>query len=166
MRNRILLSTVMMALIGLVILSCKTQSDIAGHYNYDSECIAVDLDGSQILKVWGTGRTREHAIEMAKKNGIRDVLFKGIRNGKPDCNVKPVIPEVNAQEKYEDYFNKFFAEDGIYKNYVSIPKGSLFTTNEVEYKGTNKSTKVFSIIVNIHRSDLKAKMIQDNILKP
>ena len=155
-----------MAVFAFVIISCKPQHDIAGRYNYESECMGVDLDGSQTLKVWGSGRTRDHAIENAKKNGIKDVLFKGIRNGKSDCNLKPVVPEVNAQEKYEDYFNKFFAENGEYKNYVSIPKSNLITTNQVEYKGKAQSSKLFGIIVNVHRSELKAKMIQDNILKP
>ena len=164
MKKKIITPIILMALLVIMNFSCKPPKDLSSHYNYESECVGVDLDGSQTLKVWGTGRTRAYAIEMAKKNGVRDILFKGIRNGKSDCNVKPILTEVNVQEKYEAYFNKFFSSDGSYKTFVSTPKGGLITTTEVEYKGSSKTSLTYSIIINVNRSALKTKMIQDNIL--
>jgi len=157
----------MMASLAVMIISCKPQSDIAGNYKFETECLGVELDGSQTLKVWGSGRTRADAIEQAKKNGVRDVLFKGIRNGTSDCNVKPVLPEVNIQEKFEDYFNKFFTDDGPYKEFIALRKINYApTTHEVIYKVTFGGTLYYGVIIKVLRADLKKKMIQDNILTP
>lgn len=166
MRTGSIISVIMIACFCVMICSCKPQSDIAGNYTFETECVGAELDGSQTLKVWGSGRYKEDAIEQAKKNGIRDVLFKGIRNGTPDCNVKPLIPEVNAQEKYEDYFNKFFADGGAYQNYVKLRDGKVLDTREIKYKGSTESKETYAIIIIVLRSELKAKMIADNILKP
>ncbi|MDP5076044.1 MAG: hypothetical protein NWP82_06130, partial [Flavobacteriales bacterium] len=78
------------------------------------------MDGSQTLESWGSGRNRFDAVEQAKKNAINEVLFKGILNGKPECERKPLVPEVNAREKYASYFNAFFADGGEYLNYITL----------------------------------------------
>lgn len=166
MKTKTILSAIMMASLAIMIFSCKPQSDISGNYKFETECIGVELDGSQTLKVWGNGRTRADAIEQAKKNGVRDVLFKGIRNGTSDCNVKPVLSEVNIQEKNEDYFFKFFTDGGPYKEFISLRPGKGITTNEVVYKSTSGGTQYYGVIIRVLRADLKARMIQDNILKP
>ena len=84
------------------------QTTTSAYYEYDAECLGVELDGSQTLRIWGVGRNKKDAVEQAKKNAVRTVLFKGIHGGLSGCNTKPVILEVNAEEKYEDYFNAFF----------------------------------------------------------
>ena len=109
-----------------IFFSCSTQKTVSTNYSYSTECLGVELDGSQTLKAWGNGRNREDAVEQAKKNAVRDVIFKGIREGKQDCNQKPLVFEVNAQEKYEDYFNKFFADGGEYRNYISLKDERIF----------------------------------------
>ena len=68
--------------------SCKPQKKIAGNYTYETECMGIEMDGSQTLKAWGYGKNRIDAVEQAKKNAVRDVLFKGIRNGKTECNIR------------------------------------------------------------------------------
>ena len=88
-------------------ISCSSKKSIAANYSNPTECLGVELDGSQTLKAWGNGRNRQDAVDQAKKNAIRDVIFKGIRDGKSECNTKPLVFEVNAQDKYEDYFNVF-----------------------------------------------------------
>ena len=147
----------------LTFTSCDPQKKIAGNYTYETECMGVEMDGSQTLKAWGSGKNRWDAVDQAKKNAVRDVLFKGIRNGKQECEVKPVIFEVNAQEKYEDYFNKFFADGGEYKNYVSMKDESIMPKITKDKKSAG-SEVTEGVIVRVLRSDLKKKMIADKIL--
>jgi hypothetical protein len=147
----------------LIAPSCDPQKRISGDYSYQSECLGVEMDGSQTLKVWGAGKNREDAVEQAKKNGIRDVLFKGIRSGKPDCNVKPVINEVNAQEKYEDYFNKFFSDNGPYKEFISMKDESFVPKVLKDRKGAGTEV-TYGVIVRVLRAELKQRMIKDQIL--
>src|SRR3990167_7610323 len=88
----------------------KKQKKTAGFYEVESECLGVEGDGSQTIRAHGKGRNREDAMEQAKKNAVKDVLFKGISKGSAECNVKPVLFNPNAREKFEDYFNAFFVD--------------------------------------------------------
>lgn len=142
----------------------KSQKAIAGNYISKTECLGVELDGSQTLKAWGNGRNRFDAIEQARKNAVRDVLFKGIIVGKQDCDKRPLVPEVNAQEKYVDYFNKFFADGGAYKDYLSAKDERLDDRINRDRKGAVESV-THGIVVRVLRSELKSKLIKDGILK-
>ena len=147
------------SLLVLALISCSPQSKTAGNYSYKTECMGVELDGSQTVKAWGNGRNREDAIEQAKKNAVRDVLFKGITEGRQDCEKRPLVPEVNAQMKYESYFNKFFADGGEYKTFVSMKDQRGGATK----MGARESV-TFGVVLRILRSDLKQKLITDGIL--
>ena len=156
---------IFLLLILVTLNSCITaQKKSAGYYNYKTECLGVELDGSQTLKAWGNGRNRTDAVEQAKKNAMRDVIFNGIREGKQDCNQKPIIFEVNAQEKYEDYFNKFFADGGDFKNFISLKDERIFDKISRDRKAVKESV-THGLIVRILRAELKAKLIADNIIK-
>ncbi len=149
----------------LFILGCNPQRHLAGRYTYQTECIGIELDGSQTIKAWGDGRNRADAIEQAYKNAIRDVLFNGINYGKSDCNVKPVISEVNAMEKYQDYFNKFFADGGPYKAFVSEKDESRYHIEVIKERKEAGSQEKYGIIVRVLRPELISKMKADGILK-
>ena len=145
--------------------SCDPQKKIAGNYTFETECMGVEMDGSQTLRTWGTGKNRYDAVDQAKKNAVRDVLFKGIRNGKPDCDLKPVLSEVNAQQAHEEYFNKFFADGGEYKNFVSMKDESLKPKIFKDRKAAGTEVE-YGVIVRILKPQLKQKMITDKILNP
>ena len=83
-------------------------------------CLGVELDGSQTLRVQRYGLNRSDAKEQTMKNAVWAVVFDGIREGVSGCNMRPLVTEVNARERYEDYFNVFFADGGEYKKYVTI----------------------------------------------
>ncbi len=140
---------------------CSAQKRIAGNYSYETECLGVELDGTQILKAWGYGSNKPIAIEQAKKNAIKDVLFKGIRNGKSDCSMKPVVLETNALENHEDYFNKFFSDGGDYLNFISQKDESK--PKNIDKKNARTGIEI-GVVVGVLISDLKKKMIQDNII--
>jgi len=164
MKNRIFLIAVF-ALSMLVFMGCNPQRHMAGNYTFKTECMGVELDGSQTVKAWGDGRNRADAIEQAKKNAVRDVLFSGISNGKSDCNIKPVIFEVNAQEKYETYFNTFFTDDGSYKAFVSEKDGSRYHIEVIKERKQAGSQEKYGVVVRVLRADLVTKMKTDGILK-
>lgn len=141
-----------------------SQKKTAGYYTYKTECLGVELDGSQTLKAWGNGKNRADAVEQAKKNAVRDVIFRGILEGKQDCNQKPILFEINAQEKYEDYFNAFFADGGEYKNFISLKDERIFDKISRDKKKTSESV-TNGIVVRVLRAELKKKLITDSIIK-
>lgn len=103
----------------LVLIGCSTK-EIASFHSFESECLGIELDGSETVRAWGKGKNRSDAIEQAKKNAVRDVLFKGIIAGSRECSIRPLLTEVNAQERYAHYFNAFFKDGGEYLNYISM----------------------------------------------
>jgi hypothetical protein len=142
---------------------CYAQRNIAGNYSFQSECVGVEMDGSQTLKAWGFGRNRGDALEQAKKNAVRDVLFRGIRNGKTECNVKPVVFDMNAQEKYEDYFNSFFADGGEYKKFINQKDEPFLQKLKKDKKKGDNGVEI-GVVVRVLRAQIKQKMISDNII--
>jgi hypothetical protein len=152
----------------LILTGCPAQRKITvnqgptyvdGNYTLKTECLGVNGDGSQNLKAWGNGRNKYEAVEQAKKNALRDILFKGILNGKSDCDPKPLVTEVNATVKYESYFNNFFFEGGDYQLYVQQLE------NPLERVYPDRSTVTFSVILKVQKSELKQRMITDGILQ-
>ncbi len=149
----------------LIATSSFAQPKSAGEYTYSCECMGVEADGSETILSWGNGRYRFDAVEQAKKNAVVEVLFNGIRKGRGDCNMRPLVPEVNARTKYDIYFNKFFADGGEYLDYVSMDDERLEDKIKRDRQKGRKSINM-SAVVRVQRGLLKEKLIKDNILKP
>ena len=147
-----------------VVTSCgSTQMKGAGNYTYETECMGVEGDGSQTVKGWGSGRNREDAVEQAKKNGLRDVLFKGIISNK-GCNQKPVLFDPNIREKKEDYFNAFFADAGPYTEFISGEDGSDLHFSVVAGRKKAGDQVTYGVVIRVQRAKLKDRMIRDEIM--
>lgn len=161
MRN-IMYNLAALALIALLLSGCRS-TNIGAYHNYEIECLGVELDGSQTLYSWGTGRNKTDAIEQAKKNAVYAVLFKGIQKGSNrGCALKPLLLEVNAHEKYEYYFNAFLKDGGDYMQYVSMEDAKA-NSQKVE---RSKEQVKYGIVVRVLRSELKERLINDQIIKP
>lgn len=65
----------------LILAGCSSKKSVSSYHSFESECLGVELDGSETLRAWGRGKNRTDAIEQAKKNAVRDVLFKGVVAG-------------------------------------------------------------------------------------
>lgn len=164
MKTKKIFATCLISMV-LAVSSCRTNTEIANAYSFatfETECLGVELDGSQTLRAWGKGKNKADAIEQAKKNAVRDVLFKGINAGSGECNKRPLILEVNAQEKYEYYFNKFFADGGEYKKYISSEDENK--TSRIKAKHSTQEN--YGVVVRVKRAELRQRLIDDNIIKP
>ena len=158
------------SLLSLLLLTCFAmqasygQKSTAGNYTYKTECMGVEMDGSQTLKAWGNGRNRGDAVEQAKKNAVRDVIFNGINEGRQDCERRPLVSEVNAQRKYEDYFNKFFADGGEFKKFISLKDEKILDKISRDKQKARESV-THGLVVRVLRAELKQKLIADGIIK-
>ena len=144
---------------------CATaQKKTAGNYEYKTECLGVESDGTQTLKAWGRGRNRFDAFAQARKNAVYDVIFKGIKDGSSECEMRPLVSEVNAREKYEAYFNKFFADGGEYRKYISM-RDEQWENKLLRERKEGTGTVTHAVIVIVKRPKLKEKLIADGIIK-
>ena len=129
-------------------------------YKNTVRCLNTELDGSETLRITGFGRNRDDAKEQAMKNAVWVVLFEGVKDGNKGCNMKPLIEEVNAREKYEEYFDIFFMDKGEYLNYVTLQDTKFRSHN----KDKTKIGRAYEITVRVLRSQLKSRLKQDNVL--
>lgn len=144
----------------LTACSSHRETSTTAFHSYETECLGKSMDGTQTLRVWASGRNKGDAIEQAKKKAVYDVVFTGITAGSGECNAYPVVDEPNARKKYEDYFDKFFANGGDYSKYVSS-KGQKESAQH-RYKGDG--TQSFGIIVTVDRSALRKRFVDDNVI--
>jgi hypothetical protein len=134
-----------------------------GQISFESECLGIELGGFVTLRVWGNGKNAKSSVEQAKRNALRDVLFKGIKNGSPECNSLPIVINQSIQFSHEEYFDDFFSENGPYKDYADlIDERGVEKLNRKKMK--NGSTKTFSVIVRVNRRGLKSRLEKDGIL--
>lgn len=131
----------------------------AAYSNFEPTCMGVELDGSQTIRAWGKGNSKADAIEQAKKNAVNAVLFKGLSG---ECNMTPLVPEVNARERYSAYFNPFFKDGGEYKKYVKVENTGAAT--RLEAKGTASNN--YGVIVVVDREKLRRQLEKDGVLTP
>lgn len=130
-------------------------------YNRSSiQCLGVELDGSQTLRVLGYGRNRNDAKEQAMKNAVWAVIFDGIKDGVEGCNMRPLVNEVNAKERYEDYFNIFFSDNGVYREYVSLRD----TKTGSGGRHKDKIGYSYQLTIRVLRPQLKARLKADNVI--
>lgn len=147
-------------LIGLS--SCKTPTEVPAEYatyGFETTCMGLDPDGTQLLRTWGTGINKSKAIEQAKRNAIEAVVFDGIRSGTGDCNKRPLVNQVNARERYESYFSRFFSQGGAFNNYVTLEEKR---TSRI--KSANSSLEAWSVVVRVNRNALRERLVSDNVI--
>lgn len=158
-------AVLLMIALSAAFFSCGTQKSQA-YYDYESKVIGTELDGSYTIRAWGRARNAMDAYTEARKQAVYDVIFNQIQfatGTAPTTSgvLRPLLLEVNAKTKYEDYFNAFFARGGEFEKYCSMKEKRLFST---KYQKTDAQTQA-QVTVCVYRSKLKEKLIQDNILK-
>ena len=137
----------------LLLVSCSDVKNAnSNKYSHETECVKDNFDGTYVVRAWGSGANVKEDINLAKKNALNDILFNGIREGKPDCGSIPLVNEPNARQKHESYFNEFFSEKGDYLKFAELQKGANVEKNQV-------------VVLVIKKSDLKQKLIKDGIIK-
>ena len=151
---------VMFLVISALSLICADAQTQAIYSRTSVRCLGVELDGSQTLRVQGYGRNRSDAKEQAMKNAVWAVVFDGVRDGVDGCNKRPLVTEVNAKERYEDYFNRFFADSGEYMKYVSLRD----TKKRSGGRSKDKLGYAYDLTVRVLRAELKARLKADKVI--
>lgn len=165
MKIKTLLGLFLILILSLGLGSCRRDTVLPDNYsyvNFETECLGSSMNGTMRLRAWGSGPNRAAAIENAKRNAIRDVIFKGIKSGSSECNHNPLTYEVNAQERYEDYFNAFFADGGAYTRYASLADETLTSRS----KAKSDVQQSYGVVVTVDRAALQQRLVNDRVIKP
>lgn len=147
--------------IAVPMMKALAQVSLSPRVAFETQCLGVEEDGTQTVRVWGFGKKRKDAVEQAMKTAVRDILFKGIQSGMEGCNTRPMLTEVNARERHATYFNKFFADGNRFRKYVSFKdeKGKKSREHTDGSLGTR-----WSIVVRVKCPQLRQRLVKDKII--
>jgi hypothetical protein len=146
----------------LFLISCNHRTTSA-YYNWETIFVKSEFGGAEVYKYYAAGRNKEESINQAEIDILKNIIFKGV-SGAPES--KPLVFEVNAEEKYHNYFNSFFSENGEYKKYVSLYRKGNINRNDRLKTGRRNDRKKKGIEILVKRSDLQIALINANIIKP
>lgn len=150
----------LMAFLALFFVAHAEAQNQAVYSRFSVKYIGTELDGSVTLRVQGYGRNKSDAKEQAMKNAVWAIIFDGVREGF-ESNIRPLVTEVNARERYEDYFNIFFADNGEYKKYVSLRDTKRNSSN----KAKDKIGYSYELTIRVLRAELENRLKSDNVIK-
>ena len=148
--------------IAVILCACgSSKTSESTYYTMETTCIGTEMDGSLTVRAWGDGNSKKDAIEQAAKQAVYDVLFKNNITGTTGTLAKPVVVEANAREKYENYFNTFFKDGGEYRRYITLQDEKENSKQKME----NRYVYRYCVTLRVLRSDLKARLQKDGIIK-
>ncbi len=144
-------------------ISCSRRSTSA-YYNWETIFVKSEFNGSEVYKYFGAGKNKSESIHQSEVDVLKQLIFKGIA-GSPDP--RPLVFEVNAEEKYRNYFATFFQDGGDYKNFVELYRSGNLNKNDRIKTGKRRDRKKKGIEIIVKRADLRnalesAKIIPKN----
>lgn len=127
-----------------------------------TQVIRADGDGTVTVRATGIGRNRYYAIDNARRNALKDCIFKGLDIQGDAYMSKPLVMAVNANEKYESFFNAFFANGGDFERFVSGRQSSdrKLVSNR---KQKNDIQAKVTITLRVERAALKEYLKENGI---
>lgn len=155
-------SLLTISLILIILSSCTSSRSLASYYSSTAQCVSKNTDGSVSVKSWGTGITFKKAVVNAQQNAIRQILFDGFRSGDLNCQTKPLVPNVNAEDRFQTYFAKSF-EDNNFAQYMDLEEPVGRSVTRKYYRSSQGVTTFINVRVNV--LELKGELVKNGILK-
>ena len=143
------------ALITNSINAQNTSSDYLST-NYEVQFVRTGLQGTELFKVYSYGKNDDQAINNAKSDAVKAILFKGIPGS---GYTSPMITDFSLLESKKDFFNTFFETDQ-FQQYVSVSGDG---TVEEKYK-VGKRVKV-AVIVSVQKDNLRKFLESAGIIR-
>ncbi len=150
----------MAAILVLSLAGCGARRSQA-YYDQPSKVLSANYDGTYVIRAQVRARNSALAFTDVQRKVVREVIFDGVAAGSNGVqDLKPLVFDKNAREKYEDYFNAFFADHGEWTKYCSLKDRRLFSST---YQRT-RTQMVQDVTVTVKRADLKRKLQADGII--
>ena len=151
----IVLCTLVLSLVG-----CGAKRSQA-FYDQKSVVLSANYDGSYVLRVQVRARNASMAFIDAQRKAVQEVIFDGAKAGNSGISdLKPLCFDLNAREKYENYWNAFFQNEGEWTKYASLADKRAGTTR---YQRDGRQM-VETVTVTVDRAGLQQKLREDGII--
>ena len=126
-------------------------------WTYEIESVGVGADGTYAIRVWSYYKNAKMPLEVAKRNAVHAVIFKGVPAGNGAASQPPLKTDaVTASDSV--FFGNFF--QGEYQDYInSVASGSLqiLKLRAREYK--------IGYVVSVAKDNLRKYMEDQGVIK-
>ena len=130
-------------------------------YNMPSQLLSANYDGSYVIRVQVRAKDGVVAFKEAKRKAVQEVIFDGVKAANQGVeDLKPLCFDMNAREKYEEYWNAFFSDEGPWQEYASYKDRRVVTTR---YERDGRQM-IETGTVTVDRAGLKKKLQEDGII--
>ncbi len=141
-------------------VSCKSTQSVPNtsmNVDFEIQNLGKTENNSQRLRVVTSSNDKASAIEKAKIDALREMLFVGIfEDGK--CVIAAICPDPVVRDTRREYFAELFGNS--YKDYVELDGNG---NPELLAKAQGQETYGVTVLVNT--SKLRKKLAADDILK-
>lgn len=126
-------------------------------WTYEIESVGVGADGTYAIRVWSYYKNAKMPLEVAKRNAVHAVIFKGVPAGNGAASQPPLKTDaVTASDSV--FFDNFF--QGEYQDYInSVASGSLriLKLRAREYK--------IGYVVSVAKDNLRKYLEDQGVIK-
>ncbi|HIZ85648.1 MAG TPA: hypothetical protein IAC04_04070 [Candidatus Coprenecus stercoravium] len=126
-------------------------------WSYEVESVGVGAEGTYVLRVWSWYRTPDMPVNVAGKNAVHAVIFKGVPAG-GGASAQPPLYKGQISASDSLFFDGFFT--AAYQNYVnSVASGSrqVLKTGNREYK--------IGYVVSVAKDNLRKYLETQGVVK-
>ena len=153
-------SLLLIAVAAALLVGCGSKRSQA-YYDQPSQVLSANYDGSYVIRTTVRSRNAGLAFTDAQRKAVQEVIFDGVKAGSNGIqDLKPLCFDLNAREKYEDYFQTFFQLEGDWRQYVDLTQKRAGSTR---YQRTT-AQMVQTVTVTVHRAALKQRLQADGII--
>lgn len=156
-----LIGLLSLVIIASALIGCGAKISQAS-YDFKSKVLSANYDGTYVIRTQVRARNAALAFTDGQRKVVHEVIFDGVEAGSNGVQpLQPLLHDMNAERKYEDYFAAFFADQGPWSRYASLQDKRTGTTS---YKRNGKQM-IETVTVSIDRKGLRDRLIKDGILE-
>ena len=128
-------------------------------WTYEIESVGVGADGTYAIRVWSYYKNAKMPLEVAKRNAVHAVIFKGVPAGNGAASQPPLKTDaVTASDSV--FFGNFF--QGEYQDYInSVASGSR---QVLKVKSRNYKYKI-GYVLSVAKDRLRKRLEEQGVIK-
>ena len=134
----------------------RKKADEFPAWKYELEASGTGIQGTYQVKVWSYTRNPEDAQELAMKNAVHGVIFKGFPDNGRIKGQRPLAQNPNLELEQAPFFTEFFKVDGRYRKFVGLAdNASIGPGDRIQVGKEYKIALTVSVQVSALRKELE-----------
>jgi hypothetical protein len=132
------------------------KSTLGNLWKYELEAVGIGSQGIYQVKVWSYMKSPDEVNELAMKNAVHGIIFKGFADKERIKGQKPLAQSPNLEVEKSEFFTEFFKTGGKYRKFVElVDHGTIAPGDRLRIGKEYKIALIVSVQVNQLRKDLE-----------